>query len=44
MTYDIFTKQPKEPNTGRGTEFLKFLTSKASAKRDHGVGEPDRFY
>ena len=32
MTYDIFSKQPKEPSTGRGTEFLKFLTSKASAK------------
>ena len=32
MTYDIFSKQPQEPKVGRGTEFLKFLTSKASAK------------
>ena len=32
MTYDIFSKQPNEPRIGRGTEFLKFLTSKASTK------------
>ena len=33
MTYDIFSSNPpQEPNTGRGTEFLKFFTSKASAK------------
>lgn len=33
MTYDIFSSNPpQEPSTGRGTEFLKFFTSKASAK------------
>ena len=32
MTYDIFSKQLQEPKAGRGTEFLKFLTSKASTK------------
>lgn len=33
MTYDIFSNiPPQEPSTGRGTEFLKFFTSKASAK------------
>ena len=33
MTYDIFSSNPpQEPCTGRGTEFLKFFTSKASAK------------
>ena len=33
MTYDIFSSDPpQEPSTGRGTEFLKFFTSKASAK------------
>ena len=33
MTYDIFSPNPpQEPATGKGTEFLKFLTSKASAK------------
>ena len=32
MTYDIFSNLPQEPTIGRGTEFLKFLTSKASAK------------
>ena len=33
MTYDIFSPiPPQEPTTGKGTEFLKFFTSKASAK------------
>ena len=33
MTYDIFSNNPpQEPRTGRGTEFLKFLPSKASVK------------
>lgn len=33
MIYDIFSSNPpQEPSTGRGTEFLKFLTSKASSK------------
>ena len=33
MTYDIFSSNPpQEPSTGRGTEFLKFFTSKASTK------------
>ena len=33
MTYDIFSSNPpQEPSTGRGTEFLKFFSSKASAK------------
>ncbi len=32
MSLNIFSNQPKEPRCGRGTEFLKFLTSKASAK------------
>ena len=31
MTYDIFsTIPPKQPRIGRGTEFIKFLLSKAS--------------
>lgn len=33
MTYDIFSPiPPLEPPTGKGTEFLKFFTSKASTK------------
>lgn len=33
MTYDIFSNTPpQEPSYGRGTEVLKFLTSKASPK------------
>ena len=31
MTYDIFsTKAPKMPNTGKGTNFIKFILSQAS--------------
>ena len=36
MRYNIFsTTPPQEPGIGHGTEFLKFLSSKASAKMHH---------